>query len=60
MTLKLTITISSPTDFSGMVITPTIAPETVTHETAGKETGDIRRLGDKTLLSLGAAKKTIA
>lgn len=57
MTLKLTVTISSPTDFSGMVITPTLAPETATHETAGKETGDIRRVGNKTLLSLGPQKK---
>jgi leucyl aminopeptidase len=57
MTLKLTLTVSKQTDFSGLVITPVIAPETVTHETAGKETGDIRSIGEKTLLSLGPQKK---
>jgi len=57
MTLKLTLTLSTQTDYAGPVITPVIAPETVTHETAGKETGDIRNAGGKVLLSLGPQKK---
>jgi len=57
MTLKLTLTVSKQADFSGLVITPVIAPEQVTHETAGKETGDIRAVGNKMLLSLGPQKK---
>lgn len=57
MTLKLTLTVSPQANFTGLVITPTLAPETVTHETAGKETGDIRNAGGQTLLSLGPQKK---
>ena len=57
MTLKLTLTVSPQADFTGLVITPALAPEIVTHETAGKETGDIRSLGGQTLLSLGPQKK---
>lgn len=57
MTLKLTLTLSKQADFSGLVLTPVLSPETVTHETAGKETGDIRSVGGKTLLSLGPQKK---
>lgn len=57
MTLKLTLTLSPQAAFTGLVITPVIAPETVTHETAGKETGEIRSVNGKTLLSLGAQKK---
>ncbi len=57
MTLTLTLTVSKPADFSGLLITPALAPETVTPETAGKETGDIRSAGGKTLLALGPLKK---
>lgn len=57
MTLRLTLTILTQADFTGLVITPVLAPETVTHETAGKESGDIRSVGGKTLLSLGPQKK---
>lgn len=57
MTLKLTLTVSPQADFTGLVITPTLAPETVTHETASKEIGDIRSAGGQTLLSLGPQKK---
>lgn len=57
MTLKLTLTVSPQADFTGLVITPALAPEIVTHETAGKEIGDIRSLGGQTLLSLGPQKK---
>jgi leucyl aminopeptidase len=57
MTLKLTLTVSTQADFTGLVITPALAPETVTHETAGKETGDIRSVSGQTLLSLGPQKK---
>ncbi len=57
MTLKLTLTVSPQTDFTGLVITPALAPEIITHETAGKETGDIRSVGRQTLLSLGPQKK---
>ncbi len=60
MTHKLTLALSNQAGFSGLVITPVIAPETVTHETAGKEAGEIRTLGGQTVLSLGPQKKLSA
>ncbi len=57
MTLKLTLAVSPQADFTGLVITPALAPETVTHETAGKEAGEVRNAGGKLLLSLGPQKK---
>ncbi len=53
----MALTVSPQTDFMGLVITPALAPEIVTHETAGKETGDIRNAGGQILLSLGPQKK---
>lgn len=57
MTLKLTLTLSTPTAFDGLVIRPMLAPETPTPQSAGKDTGDIRLVNDTALLSLGPQKK---
>jgi leucyl aminopeptidase len=53
----ITLTIKRSTDFTGLLLTPTLAPEQLSPETAGKEAGDVRTVGGKTLLSLGAQKK---
>ncbi|PWH13930.1 MAG: leucyl aminopeptidase [Anaerolineae bacterium] len=57
MTLKLTLTVSQQAEFSGLVITPTLAPETISLETAGKEAGEVRLNGTQAWLSLGPQKK---
>ena len=58
MTLHLNL--APQTGFAGLIVVPAPAPETVTLETAGKETGDIRLLNGKAVLSLGAQAKVNA
>lgn len=53
----LTLTLGLAADTKALTITPTLAPETVTLETAGKETGEIRLHSGKATLSLGPQKK---
>jgi leucyl aminopeptidase len=58
--MSITISLKQSSDFSGLIISPTLAPETVSLETAGKENGDIRMVGTKALLSLGLQNKLSA
>jgi leucyl aminopeptidase len=58
--MPLTLTLAPQAGFTGLTIVPTIAPETVTLETAGKEVGDIRLLNGKAVLSLGPQAKISA
>jgi leucyl aminopeptidase len=58
--MSITLNLKRSTDFSGLTVSPTLAPETVTLETAGKEVGEIRILGGKAVLSLGAQNKLSA
>lgn len=58
--MTITLTLKRSADFSGLVISPVLAPENVTLETAGKDVGDVRMLGGKALLSLGAQHKLSA
>ena len=55
--MPLTLSLAPQTGFAGLTIVPTAAPESVTLETAGKETGDIRLLNGKAVLSLGPQAK---
>lgn len=55
--MPLTLSLAPQTGFAGLTIVLTAAPETVTLETAGKETGDIRLLNGKAMLSLGPQAK---
>ncbi|MCS6994924.1 MAG: leucyl aminopeptidase [Anaerolineales bacterium] len=57
MTLKLTLPISAQAEFSGLVITPALASETITPQSAGKDVGDVRLVNGHVLLSLGPQKK---
>ena len=58
--MSITISLKQAASFSGLVISPVLAPEKVTLETAGKDTGDIRVIGGKALLSLGLQSKLSA
>jgi leucyl aminopeptidase len=58
--MSITINLKRTADFTGLVISPALAPETLSPETAGKEAGEVRAVGGKTLLSLGAQKKLSA
>ncbi len=58
--MSITLTLKRSSDFTGLVLTPTLAPEQLSPETAGKDAGDVRTVGGKTLLSLGAQKKLSA
>lgn len=58
--MSITINLKHASEFSGLIVTPVLAPETVTLETAGKETGDIRMLGSRVVLSLGSQHKLSA
>ncbi len=58
--MSITLNLKRSTEYSGLRISPTLAPETVTLETAGKDPGDIRLLGGKAVLSLGSQKKLSA
>jgi leucyl aminopeptidase len=58
MSIKLTL--KRTADFTGLVISLALAPETLSPETAGKEAGEVRTVNGKTLLSLGAQKKLSA
>lgn len=58
--MSITLSLKRSTDFSGLTVSPTLAPETVTLETAGKDVGEVRMLGGKAVLSLGAQNKLSA
>jgi leucyl aminopeptidase len=58
--MSITLSLKRSNDFSGLVISPALAPETVTLETAGKDAGEVRMLGGKAVLSLGAQNKLSA
>ena len=58
--MSITINLKASNDFTGLTVSPVLAPETVTLETAGKENGEIRMIGSKALLSLGAQQKLSA
>jgi leucyl aminopeptidase len=57
---QITLKLLPAADFSGLRVAPSLAPETVTLETAGKEPGEVRLLGGKAVLSLGEQKKLSA
>jgi len=58
MSIKLSL--KRVADFAGLVVSPTLAPETLSPETAGKDAGEVRAVSGKILLSLGAQKKLSA
>jgi leucyl aminopeptidase len=58
--MSITVGLKHSAGFSGLVISPVLAPENVTLETAGKENGDIRLLAGKAILSLGPQNKLSA
>ncbi len=58
--MSITIDLKNASEFTDLVISPLLAPETVSLQTPGKETGDIRMLGAKALLSLGSQHKLSA
>jgi leucyl aminopeptidase len=58
--MSIILSLKHSSTYTGLVIHPTLSPEEVTLETAGKETGDIRMLGGKAVLSLGPQKKLSA
>ena len=58
--MSITVNLKTSAEFSGLMISPTLAPEIVTLETTGKEVGEIRMLGGKAVLSLGAQNKLSA
>ncbi len=58
--MSITISLQKADEFAGLVISLTLAPETITLETAGKDTGDIRMLNGKIILSLGPQNKLSA
>jgi leucyl aminopeptidase len=58
--MTINFTLKRSTDFTGLVVVPSLAPETITLETAGKDPGEVRLLGGKAVLSLGGQKKLSA
>ena len=58
--MSITLSLKHSADFSGLVIRPALAPETITLETAGKDIGEVRMIGSKAVLSLGAQNKLSA
>ena len=58
--MSILLSIKPANEYSGLMICPTIAPEIVSLQTAGKETGDIRMIGGKAILSLGTQNKLSA
>lgn len=58
--MNITLTLKRAAGFPGLVISPTLAPEMLSPETAGKDAGEVRAAGGKILLSLGAQKKISA
>ncbi|RPH63032.1 MAG: leucyl aminopeptidase [Chloroflexi bacterium] len=58
--MTINLTLKRSTDFTGLVVVPSLAPETITLETAGKDPGEVRLLGGKAVLSLGGQKKLSA
>jgi len=58
--MSITLSLKRSTAFSGLLVSPKLAPETVTLETAGKEVGEIRLLDGKAVLSLGPLNKLSA
>jgi len=58
--MSITVNLKTSAEFSGLIISPMLAPEVVTLETAGKDVGEIRMLNGKAVLSLGAQRKLSA
>ncbi len=58
--MSIAINLVNSTTFTGLIINPVLAPETITLKTAGKETGEIRMIDDKAVLSLGSKNKLSA
>jgi leucyl aminopeptidase len=58
--MSIAVNLKTNKEFSGLTVIPTIAPEVVTLETAGKDAGEIRMLEGKAILSLGAKNKLSA
>jgi leucyl aminopeptidase len=58
--MSISLSLKHSTDFSGLTISPALAPETVTLETAGKDVGEVRMISGKAVLSLGAQNKLSA
>ena len=58
--MTLTLHLQPASAFSGLLVTPALAPETVSLETVGKEVGEIRLINGKAVLSLGAQNKLSA
>jgi leucyl aminopeptidase len=55
--MSITIALKHSTEFSGLIISPALAPASITLESAGKDAGEIRMLNGKAILSLGAQNK---
>jgi leucyl aminopeptidase len=58
--MSISISLKRPADFSGLTITPALAPAVVTLDSAGKEVGEIRVINGKAIISLGAQNKLTA
>jgi leucyl aminopeptidase len=58
--MSIVLNLKPAAAFSGLIIHPALAPETVTLETAGKDVGEVRLLGGKAVLSLGPQNKLSA
>jgi leucyl aminopeptidase len=58
--MSITLEMKLATEFSGLLVSAGLAPETVTIETAGKDPGEVRMVGTKAILSLGAKNKLSA
>lgn len=58
--MSIKISLKQSTGFAGLMITPALAPEKISLQTAGKEAGDIRMIASKAVLSLGAQNKLSA
>ena len=58
--MNITISLKQSASFTGLVISPELAPEKITLESAGKDNGEIRYIGGKALLSLGPKNKLSA
>lgn len=58
--MSIAISIKQASAFNGIVISPELAPEKVSLDTAGKEAGDIRMIGRKAVLSLGMQNRLSA
>lgn len=58
--MSIVISLQSSTEFSGLTISPALAPAVITLESAGKDAGEVRVINGKAILSLGAQNKLSA